>query len=232
MLAALWRESPFIRPEPGSAMVSLLHVDSEGCSFVGALIAESGLAPKMWPRRYLEAYLVPLLHCFYAHDPVFMPHGENLIMVLDRGVPGRVLMNDIGEEVAAMNPEADLPPGVDRIRQDVPEDLKALAIFTDIFDCFFRFLNGILCTEGLLSEDQFSDAVAECVQEYQRWVPHLRERFERYDLFAESFTLSCLNRLQLRNTQEMVDLQDPAGALQTVGRLENPIARRVPVLAG
>ena len=37
--------------------------------------------------RYLDAYLAPLLHCFYAHDLAFMPHGENVILVL-RGACG------------------------------------------------------------------------------------------------------------------------------------------------
>lgn len=43
-------------------------------------------------------------------------------------------------------------------------------------------------------------------------------------MFTEDFALSCLNRLQLRNNREMVDLQDPAGALQLIGTLRNPIA--------
>jgi hypothetical protein len=36
------------------------------------------------------------------------------------------------------------------------------------------------------------------------------------------FTLSCLNRLQLRNNRQMVDLTDPSGALQFAGTLPNP----------
>ena len=50
----------------------------------------------------------------------------------------------------------------------------------------------------------------------------------QYDLFADEFALSCLNRLQLRNNQQMVDLQDPAGALQLVGTLRNPLAPYAP----
>ena len=33
-------------------------------------------------------------------------------------------------------------------------------------------------------------------------------------MFADEFALSCLNRLQLRNNQQMVDLADPSAALQ------------------
>lgn len=44
-------------------------------------------------------------------------------------------------------------------------------------------------------------------------------------LTPEEFAMSCLNRLQLRDNEGMVDLQYPAGALQLVGTLSNPIAR-------
>lgn len=227
MLAGLWRESPVPRLGPGeraATMASLLHTDTQGHSFAGALIAESGLVPADWLRRYLDAYLVPLLHCFYAHDLVFMPHGENVILVLSQGVPQRVLLKDIAEEIAVMDAGADLPDQVERIRAEVPEDKRLLSLFTDVFDCFLRFLNGILADAELVEEQTFWRTVAACVSDYQASVPHLAERFARYDLFTERFALSCLNRLQLRNNQQMVDLQDPAGGLQLVGTLDNPIA--------
>lgn len=43
-------------------------------------------------------------------------------------------------------------------------------------------------------------------------------------MFTGEFALSCLNRLQLRDNEQMVDLQDPSGALQLVGTLRNPLA--------
>ncbi|WP_030821884.1 IucA/IucC family protein [Streptomyces hygroscopicus] len=231
MLAALWRESPVPSLEPGqrlATMASLLHTDPHGASFVSALIEESGLTPATWLRRYLDAYLTPVLHSFYAYDLVFMPHGENVILVIEDGAVHRVIFKDIAEEIAVMDPTAVLPPAVERIRADVPEDKKLLSIFTDVFDCFLRFLNGILVSEGLLEEDTFWRTVADSVLAYQRSVPHLSDKFAQYDMFAEDFALSCLNRLQLRNNREMVDLQDPAGALQLIGTLKNPIAAFAP----
>ncbi|QKV92986.1 IucA/IucC family siderophore biosynthesis protein [Streptomyces sp. NA02950] len=228
MLAALWRESPVPSLEPGqrlATMASLLHTDTDGNSFVSALIEESGRTPAEWLRRYLDAYLTPVLHSFYAYDLVFMPHGENAILVVEDGTVRRVIFKDIAEEIAVMDPSAVLPPAVERIRADVPEDMKLLSIFTDVFDCFLRFLNGILVNDGLLTEDAFWRTVADCVTAYQESAPQLADKFAQYDMFAEDFALSCLNRLQLRNNREMVDLQDPAGALQLIGTLRNPIAR-------
>ncbi|MGW3460158.1 IucA/IucC family protein [Streptomyces olivaceoviridis] len=227
MLAALWRESPVPSLRDGetlATMASLLHVDDEGASFAGALIERSGLAPTEWLRRYLRAYYTPLLHSFYAYDLVFMPHGENTILVLRDGAVQRAVYKDIAEEIAVMDPDAALPPQVRRIRVEVPEDTKLLSIFTDVFDCFFRFLAARLAAEGVLEEDGFWRTVAEVTREYQEANPQLAGRFRQYDMFAPEFALSCLNRLQLRDNRQMVDLADPSGALQLVGTLKNPIA--------
>ncbi|MGW0626781.1 IucA/IucC family protein [Streptomyces sp. NPDC002758] len=227
MLAALWRESPLPSLEEGESlatMASLLHVDHEGASFVGALIERSGLAPVEWLRRYLRAYFTPLLHSFYAYDLAFMPHGENVILVLKDGVVQRAIYKDIAEEIVVMDPDAVLPPEVQRIRVEVPEDQKLLSVFTDVFDCFFRFLAAILADEGILDEDDFWRTVAEVTRAYQESAPELADKFREYDMFAPEFALSCLNRLQLRNNRQMVDLADPSAALQLVGTLRNPIA--------
>ncbi|MGW3033159.1 IucA/IucC family protein [Streptomyces sp. NPDC001178] len=227
MLAALWRESPVPGLRDGESlatMASLLHVDHEGASFAGALIEQSGLTPTEWLRHYLRAYFTPLLHSFYAYDLVYMPHGENVILVLKDGVVQRAIYKDIAEEIAVMDPDAVLPPAIERLRVDVPEDKKLLSVFTDVFDCFFRFLSANLAAEGILEEDDFWRTVAEVTREYQASVPELAEKFERYDMFAPEFALSCLNRLQLRNNRQMVDLTDPSGALQLVGTLKNPVA--------
>ncbi|MGI5197824.1 IucA/IucC family protein [Streptomyces sp. CA-288835] len=227
MLAALWRESPVPSLREGeqlATMASLVHVDHEGASFAAALIERSGLAPTEWLRRYLHAYLTPLLHSFYAYDLVFMPHGENVILVLEDGVVQRVIYKDIAEEIAVMDPDAVLPPVVERIRVEVPEDKKLLSILTDVFDCFFRFLAANLADEGVIEEADFWRTVADCVRDYQAAAPELADKFRQYDMFAPEFALSCLNRLQLRNNEQMVDLADPAGALQLVGNLNNPIA--------
>ncbi|MFC6161890.1 IucA/IucC family protein [Kribbella jiaozuonensis] len=227
MLSALWRESPVPSLEPGerlATMASLLHVDRHGASLAAALVRASGLAPTDWLRAYVDAYLIPLLHSFYAYELVFMPHGENLILVLRDAIPIRVIMKDIAEEIAVLSPSTPIPAEAERVRADLPDDEKLLSIFTDIFDCIFRFLSPLLDREGLLTPDEFWSVVAEAVRDYQAATPELAEAFAKYDMFTPEFALSCLNRLQLRNNQQMVDLTDVAGSLQFVGTLENPLA--------
>jgi len=101
-----------------------------------------------------------------------------------------------------------------------------LGIFTDVFDCVFRFLVPILHEHAQYPEERFWGLVAECIRQYQQEQPRWAAKFERYDLFAPTFIRNCLNRLQLRNNQEMVDLNaaEPVDSLQIVGTLRNPIA--------
>ncbi|MEL7975477.1 GNAT family N-acetyltransferase [Isoptericola sp. F-RaC21] len=228
MLAALWRESPVPRTAPGerlATMASLLHRDASGRSLATALVRESGIAPEAWLRAYLDAYLYPLVHCLRAHDLAFMPHGENLVLVLRDGVVTRAFMKDIGEEVAVLGDRA-LPAGVERVRSVVDDDEKALAIFTDVFDGVLRHLAGILAVDGVLGEDRFWAVVADVIDRHGAEHPDLAPRGGRgVDLRAERFAHSCLNRLQLRNTLQMVDLTDQSASLLYAGTMANPVAR-------
>lgn len=227
MLAALWRESPIGMLNDGerlATMASLLHVDAQGGSFAAALIRSSGVAPEKWLRQYLDAYLIPLVHCLAAYDLVFMPHGENVIMVLKDGLVERVLLKDLGEEIAVLSDRVELPEQIRRVRTGGD---PVLSVFTDIFDSFFRFLAPLLDGEGLVPESSFWAIVAESLLSYRAKHPQFAEYFDQLGLFAETFPLSCLNRLQLRNNQQMLDLSDQSGGLLYAGDLENPLAAAV-----
>ncbi|MEO8533882.1 MAG: IucA/IucC family siderophore biosynthesis protein [Flavobacterium sp.] len=227
MLAALWRESPIPKLSKGQqimTMAALLHVDQSGISFASELIKASGISAKSWIKSYLNAYLLPLLHCFYEHEMVFMPHGENLILVFENHIPVKAIMKDITEEVMVFNVKTELPEKAKRIQMEMNEPLKILCLFNDVFQFYFRFLSAILSETQTLSESDFWEEVADCVHEYQETHPHLKEQFKKYNLFVPEFDSCCLNRLQLRNNKQMLDLASPIESLQFVGKLKNPIA--------
>ncbi|RYY74896.1 MAG: GNAT family N-acetyltransferase [Gammaproteobacteria bacterium] len=229
MLSALWRESPITIIKPKQrlmTMAALLHVDSEGVALLPKIIGASGLTTSAWLHRYLTAYLSPLIHCFYEHDLVFMPHGENLILVMENHVPVHAIIKDIAEEIAIMNEHLVLPEMVQRVQIAVPEEMKVLSIFIDVFDGFFRYLNQILVEHMDFPEQHFWKLVAQCIYTYQDQHPALEEKFKRYDFFMPEFAHSCLNRLQLVNNQQMIsDLMEQADSLQFAGNLPNPIAQ-------
>jgi len=229
MFSALWRESPLPLLKPGErlmTMAALLHVDKDGHALLPELIRRSGLGAKAWLKRYFKAYLTPLLHCFYKHDLTFMPHGENLILVLANHVPVRAIMKDIAEECAILNIEAkaELPERVERLAVDVPDHFKLLGIFIDVFDGVLRHINQVLVENACCSEDDFWHAVADCVCDYEDAHPEMAAKFAHYDMFVPEFLHSCLNRLQLGNNVQMVNLADPASSLKMAGNLVNPIA--------
>jgi siderophore synthetase component len=227
MLASLWRESPMGAIAEGQrlmTMAAFLHVDQTGEALLPKIITASGLSISEWLRHYFETYLSPLLHCFYHFDLVFMPHGENIIMVLEDHTPVKILMKDITEEACILNPDVQLPEHLKRMYAEVPEDVKLLSVFTDIFDGFFRFMSHILVEHAGYPEENFWKLVAENIQLYQEKYPEKEDKYQQYDLFAPDFHLSCLNRLQLNNNKQMIDLDDPVALLQFAGRLQNPIA--------
>lgn len=195
-------------------MAALLHVDPQGRALLPELIQASGLDAGTWLERYVDAYLTPLIHCFYAHDLVFMPHGENVILVIQDGVPVRAFMKDIAEESSILNPQVRLPQAAQRLAADVPEAYKLLTIFVDVFEGYFRHLTQILVETELMPEHDFWRLVAGRIAAYQQAHPQRLDKYRRYDLFAPDMIHSCLNRLQLANNLQMVNLADPIGSFQ------------------
>lgn len=227
MIASLWRESPMALVEEQQqlmTMAAFLHIDQDGNALLPEIIKASGLSINQWLHDYFKAYLSPLLHCFYHFDLVFMPHGENIIMVMDSHVPKHILLKDITEEACVLSPDVKLPEDLKRMYTVVPEDVKLLSIFIDVFDGFFRFMSHILVEHANYQENYFWELVAECITNYQNRFPQYQSKFNKYNLFTPEFQLSCLNRLQLNNNMQMIDLEDPVALLQFVGKLKNPLA--------
>ena len=174
-----------------------------------------------WVRRYLRAYLRPLVHCLLVHELAFMPHGENLILVLDGHAVSRVLMKDIGEEVAVLG-DRPLPDSVARVRQvgRPPTSRRSRSSPTCSTGCSGTWRRSSTRT-ACCRRSAFWALVRECVDEHAADHPGLETAV---DLRAERFAHSCLNRLQLRNTLQMVDLTDQSSSLIYAGTLANPIA--------
>ena len=147
MVAALWRESPVPRLARGGA------AGHDGLAAAprprrraarrpswsrasGARRRRRGSRPTSGPTCARSCTACS------RHDLAFMPHGENLVMVLRDHVPTRMLMKDIGEEVAVLS-DRPLPDGgrADPRRRHRPT-CAALAIHTDVFDGFLRHLGG------------------------------------------------------------------------------------------
>lgn len=222
-LAGLWRESPVARLVPGEQAASLagvLHVDRQGLPLAQAWIHRSGVSAEDWMRALLRAYLAPVAHLLLSRNIALMPHGENVILRLRDGLPVGAFWKDLGEEVGVLDDQP-LPPDLERLRSAIDPAERELAVHTDVIDGVLRHLAALLQTHGLLAESTFWTVAAEILDEHRNRFPDL---WRELDLFRPTFVHSCLNRLQLREPQAMLDLTDPSGSLITAGRLENPLA--------
>ena len=123
-----------------ATMASLLHRDADGDALVTALVAASGSTAATWVRSYLRAYLRPLVHCLLRPRP--RVHAA-------RGEPGagaaRPRAGAGADEGHRRGGGGDGRPAAARRRWSgsgatVPDDVKALAIHTDVFDGLLRYL--------------------------------------------------------------------------------------------
>lgn len=222
-LAALWRESPVGRLGPGQEAASLagvLHVDRDGDPLVRAWIERSGLEAADWVRALLRVYLLPVAHLLLSRSIALMPHGENVILRLADGLPVGAFWKDLGEEIVVMDDQR-LPAGAERIRTVIEPGQQELSVHTDVLDGVLRHLGALLHAHGLLAEQDFWRLAAQVLEEHREAYP---QHWTVHDLLRPEFEHSCLNRLQLRDPQQMVDLSDPAGTLAKAGHLPNPLA--------
>ena len=166
MLAALWRESPVPSLQEGerlATMASLAPCRPRGQRpSPGALIERSGLTPVEWLRRYLRAYFTPAAAQLLRLRPrVHAARRERHPRPRGRRRCSARSTRTSPRRSPSWTRTRSCRRRVERIRVEVPEDKKLLSIFTDVFDCFFRFLAANLATEGILDEDTFWRTVAE-----------------------------------------------------------------------
>ncbi|OFT90972.1 GNAT family N-acetyltransferase [Corynebacterium sp. HMSC28B08] len=227
MAAGLWRESPIgslESTELAVTLASVLHVDAEGNTLVGEWIQQAGTDARTWLRHLLDVYLWPAIHALASHNIVFMPHGENIILRLRQGLPVGSFFKDLGEEVAVVHREQDLPDEISRIQADhgdIDDAQRALSIHTDILDGVLRHLAALMADHNLLTDAEFWQTARTCVEDYETSHPGT---LDRLPLLSETFRHSCLNRLQLRNPLTMVDLGDQNSSLIYAGDIANPLS--------
>ncbi|MDY5786468.1 GNAT family N-acetyltransferase [Corynebacterium sp.] len=227
MIAALWRESPVPRLRAGNravTMAAVLHTDPDGRSLAAEWIARSGLGAAEWVSKLCDVYLRPAIRALAEYDIAFMPHSENVILELDSFTPVGSFFKDLGEEVAVVNAAREVPAQIARIQCDngtMTDEERVQSIHTDIVDGVLRHLGALLSDAGCLGDDEFWGCVRSCVERY--WADHPRSG-RALPLLAEDFAHSCLNRLQLRNPETMVNLSDPNSSLLYAGRISNPLA--------
>ncbi|MFS2169852.1 IucA/IucC family protein [Priestia megaterium] len=201
MLGVVWRESIYQELEEGEhaiTLAALLHVDSKGKALVSSYIEKSGLTPAEWIDALTSAVLPPLLHYLYQYGTVFSPHGQNTVLVLKHNKPVRIIMKDFVDDVNISDqPFEELQQLSfelkEVLRSEEPEGLTQF-ILTGLFVCHFRYLATILEEHEGVEEADFWRSVRAGILHYQASFPHLKKRFELFDLLRPTITKLTLNR--------------------------------------
>ncbi|WP_129668958.1 IucA/IucC family protein [Phytoactinopolyspora endophytica] len=232
MLGAIWRESvqPYLEPgERAVSLAALLHVDPDGTSFAGTLVARSGLGVDEWFQHLHRAVLPPLLHILYRYGAMFSPHGQNCMIVHRDGVPTRLVVKDFVDDVAIctdMLPEhQNLTPEVRAALADVTLEAKTLIKYLQngLLICVYRYLAEIAEDRLGLSETSFwAQARRELVEYQRRFGDESADRFSLFDLETPTFPKLCLNRLRLFERGYADDAERPV--IAAVGTVQNPLA--------
>jgi siderophore synthetase component len=200
-LGALFRESPEASLQSGESlatMASLLYVDDEGRPLIAAFADRAAVTLERWLAAYLRAYLVPLLHCMFHHETFFVAHGENTLLVLHDGLPTRVVLKDLVEEIqVSRQVRAGLPEDLASLFYELEDAWVPLFVLTDVCDGFFRYLADVLVSHAGYAEDHFWRQVSGTIRAYQAEHPELAEKFQRWNLFPAEFPRFCLNKYRL-----------------------------------
>ncbi|MEU7448396.1 IucA/IucC family protein [Streptomyces diastaticus] len=205
LLGAIWREPLSHHLDAGErarTLASLIHTGRDGRAFTAELVARSGLDPRDWLRHLFAALLPPLVHFLHQYGTVFSPHGENAIVVFDEhDIPTRLAVKDFVDDVNISSeplPEhADMPDEVRAVLLTESPGFLPQFIHSGLFIGVFRYLAPLCATQlGVPEADFWQLARAEIVRHQTRF-PHLKERYELFDLFAPEIERLCLNRNRL-----------------------------------
>ncbi|MFD5185180.1 IucA/IucC family protein [Streptomyces sp. NPDC058372] len=234
LLGVIWRE-PLSRHldagERARTLASLIHTDRDGRAFTAELVARSGLAPRDWLRHLFAALLPPLLHFLHQYGTVFSPHGENAIVVFDEhDVPTRLAVKDFVDDVNVSSeplPEhATMPDEVRAVLLTESPDFLPQFIHSGLFIGVFRYLAPLCATQLGVPEADFWQLARAEITRHQARFPHLKERYELFDLFAPRIDRLCLNRNRLHLDGYRDRAARPHAAVH--GTVANPLHGETP----
>ena len=203
-LGAVLRESADAHCGPGEVpmLYAGLHErDAAGRPLAMALAAQAGLGIRPWLERLFDVTAVPLHHllCRYGCCPI--AHGQNLVVILRRGLPAAMALKDFqGDFDLADTGQAEaagLPPEVAAALPRKRPEVIVHDIQTAHFVTTLRFLSDGLAAAGALPEAQFYALLARSLRAYQHEAGLPPEDYARYELFAPTLPRVCINKVRL-----------------------------------
>lgn len=212
-LGVIWRESliPHLQADeqaiPGHA---LCYLDGDHRPLIDDWIQNWGV--KKWVTQFLNVSILPLIHWLYAHGIALEAHAQNMVLLHRNGYPTRLALKDFHDGIRfarAHLQQPDLCPSLidtpaqhARVnRNSYIETNRPTGVRDFLLDAFF-FINlseiaWFLDQNYALNESWFWSTAAQIVLGYQARFPHLSQRFQIFDLFADTFQVEQLTKRRL-----------------------------------
>lgn len=212
-IGCLWRESvhQYLREgEDAIPLNGVSHIQKDGQALIAPWIQQYGV--EQWTRQLLKVVITPLIHLLFAEGIATESHGQNIILVHEKGWPTRVLLKDFHDGVR-YSPEhlahPELAPELDQLPPEHAKTNSMSFILTDDLDgirdfscacLFFVALTDIaifLNQTYAVAEQDFWQSAADVIQEYQQQHPEHTERYQIFDVFSDKLRIESLTKRRL-----------------------------------
>ncbi|SEN05405.1 IucA/IucC family protein [Lihuaxuella thermophila] len=213
VVSCIWRESLATKLRENEQAIpfnALTALDVDGMPFIDSYVRQAGL--ENWVRQLLHTSVLPIIHLLFAHGIAMESHAQNMVLVLNEGMPARLALKDFHDGLRFSRRHLTRPelcPSLKSTPEYHARINRNSFIETDDFrqvrdfmlDAFFFINLGelalFLAEHYSLDEAMFWSWVHQTIRGYQRQFPELKHRFQLFDLYAESIEVEQLTKRRL-----------------------------------
>ncbi|WP_375056282.1 IucA/IucC family protein [Zobellella sp. DQSA1] len=201
-LAAIWRRS--LTPLLGSGeqavpFNALMMLEHDGRPFVADWLARHGL--ESWLDRLFDVAVLPVWHLLVAHGIALEAHGQNMVLIHDRGWPVRLVLRDFHESVEYV-------PGFLREPGRVPDFMSLDSCYRDAAPNQYYWMESLELLRELVMDTLFVFNLSEVSHLLERHCglpePHFWSRLAtRLEAYAIEHDLQVRQRALRHNAREL-----------------------------
>lgn len=212
-LGCIFRESihPYLQDDEEAMPFNALYGrELGGVPIIHPWLHKNGI--ENWLRNLIQRAVMPVVHLLVEHGIALESHGQNMVLIHEKGKPTGIALKDFHEGVEfyrgfLKNPEK--CPDFTKIHKAYKNwklndffEMDRLACMREmILDALFLFNFGELAMmledEYGYKEEQFWTLVVEALEAHVMRYPHLQERFEQLDLFVPTFKAEQLTKRRI-----------------------------------
>ncbi|MBB6451074.1 siderophore synthetase component [Geomicrobium halophilum] len=211
-LGVIYREniSNYVnKEETAFPLNAVTHMQKNQIPMIQPIIDHYGA--EAWCEALVETVLTPLIHLLLIHGVALEAHAQNIILVLEKGWPRRILVKDLHDGVRFV-PEELLEPERMPFLCSEPEAHRSVNRYSfikaetsaEVRDYLYDALFFICMTELAffferysISEERFWQLCRRVILLHQREFPEYQGRFEQFDLFAADINIEEMTKRRL-----------------------------------